>query len=298
MKRILVLGAATIAAATLSVHAQMQTIRPVSSPVLVDSPEAATSVHPLFIYQAHPDVLNTTAGDVPAGGDFKVYAVQFEYAFNKDLSLIAVKDGYIDFAPDDTLSEEEGWADLAAGLKYVFARTDDMVASAKVVAELPTGDDEVWQGNGDGAIDPAVAAVKKIGKLQLQGTIGYIQAIDDERSSSCYDSWHVSYEAAPGFFPLAELNHMHVTDPGDGGKRFTAHADGAVPSIVEFEGGDLVNFGASNADENPDFVSLALGARYRVNAQIDLGAAYEFPLTDKEDSLMEYRVTADMVWKL
>ena len=301
MKRNLV--PAVVAAAAFAWSAQAQTeeatfIRPLSNPVLVDSPVAQTSVHPIFIYQAMPDDLTTTAGKVPAGGDFEVYAVQFEYAFNKDLSLIAVKDGYIDYNPDETLSEEEGFADLAAGLKYVFSRTADMAASAKLVVELPTGDDEVWQGNGDGAIDPAVAAVKKFGKTQVQGTVGYIQALNDERSSSFYDSWHASYEAAPGFFPLVELNHMHVTDAGDGGRRFTDHADGGVPSIAEFEGGDLVNFGASNADENADFVSLALGARYDVNDAIGVGAAYEFPLTDEEDSPMEYRVTADLIWKL
>lgn len=297
MKRSTCLWMAALALGAWTI-AQAQVIRPISSPVLVDSPETGTTVHPLFIYQSHPDKVSTTAGKVPVGGDLYVYAAQVEYAFNKDLSLIAVKDGYIDFNPDKTLSEEEGFADLAAGLKYVFQRGNGLVASAKVVAELPTGNDDVWQGNGDGAIDPAVAVVKKIGKLQVQGTVGYIQPINDERSASYYDSWHVSYEIAPGLFPLVELNHMHVTDPGDGGKRFDSQAAGGVPSIAQFEGGDLVNLGASNADENPDFVSLALGARYAAGKNVDVGVAYELPLTDKEDSLMEYRLTADLIWKL
>lgn len=295
MRHIAGLAAASVVAA---LSAQAEFIRPITSPTLVDSPDTGTTVHPLFIHQAHPDKLNTDLGKVPAGGDFQVYAVQLEYAFNRDLSLIAVKDGYIDFNPDDTLSEEEGWADLAAGLKYVFHRTDDTVASAKLVVELPTGDDEVWQGNGDGAIDPAVAIVKKIGKLQLQGTVGYIQPIDDERSAALYDSWHASYALTDDLFPVVELNHMHVTDPGDGGKRFDPHVDGGVPSVARFEGGDLVNFGASNADDNPDFVSLALGLRYNTCKAATVGVAYEFPLTDKEDSLMDYRVTADIIIKL
>lgn len=273
-------------------------IRPLSSPVLVDSPEVGTLVHPILIYQAHPDNLDTALGKVPVGGDLTVVAVQLEYAFTKDLSLIAVKDGWIDFNPDQTLTADEGWADLAAGLKYVFHRGEGCVASAKVVAELPTGDDEVWQGNGDGAIMPAVAAVKQSGAWQFGGTIGYIQPLSDEESAELYDSWHVSYELAPNFFPLVELNHLHVTDPGDGGKRFDVQADGGVPSIANFEGGDLVNFGAANADENEDFVSLAVGARYRCSDDVELGAAYEFPLTDEEASLMEYRVTADIVWHL
>ena len=296
MRRII--GSAAIALVAFAVSAQAQLIRPISSPVLVDSPDTGTFVHPLFINQNHPDQLSTTAGKVPAGGDFQVYAVQLEYAFQPDLSLIAVKDGYIDFNPDETLSTEDGWADLAAGLKYVFYRSTDTVASVKGVVELPIGDDEVWQGNGDGAFDPAVAAAKKLGKLQVQGTIGYILPLDDERSASLYDSWHVSYEVAPGFFPVIELNHMRVTDPGDGGKRFDVHADGGVPSIAQFEAGDLVNFGAANADDNADFVSLALGARFEVCPYATLGAAYEFPLTDEEDSLMKDRITVDCIINL
>lgn len=284
--------------ATATVAWAGEPIRPVSNPVLVDSPEVGTMVHPLVIYQAHPDVLDTTAGKVPAGGDFQVYAVQLEYAFNSDLSLIAVKDGYIDFNPDETLSQEDGWADLSAGLKYVFMREEGLVASAKTVIELPVGDDDVWQGNGDGAIDPAVACVYQAGKWQFNGTVGGVIALNNERSSSLYDSWHVSYEAAPNFFPLVELNHMRVMDEGDGGKRFDVQAEGGVPSIARFEGGDLINFGASNADDNADFVSLALGARYRINEAIDAGGAYEFPLTDEEASLMDYRVTVDLVWHL
>lgn len=273
-------------------------IRPVSNPVLVDSPDVGTSVHPIFIHQAHPDTLDTTLGPVPAGGDFQVYAVQLEYAFNTDLSLIAVKDGYIDFNPDETLSKEDGWADLAAGLKYVFLRDEGLVASAKAVVELPTGDDEVWQGNGDGAVDPAVAVVSSSGPWQFNGTVGGVIALNDERSSLLYDSWHVSYEIVPNVFPLVELNHLRVLDAGDGGKRFDVQADGGVPSIARFEGGDLVNFGASNAKDNEDFVSLAVGGRYRCCAAADVGVAYEFPLTDEEASLMDYRVTVDFVWRL
>jgi len=113
-----------------------------------------------------------------------------------------------------------------------------------------------------------------------------------------YDSWHASYEVLPGFRPVIELNHLRVLDEGDGGARFDAQADGGVPSIAQFEGGDLINLGASNAKDNEDFVSLALGARFELCSAASLGAAYEFPLTDDEASLMEYRVTVDLVVKL
>lgn len=273
-------------------------IRPMTSPTLVDSPEVGTSIHPIFIHMEHPDQLDTTAGKVPVGGDLQVYAVQLEVKLADNLSLIAMKDGYIDFNPDETLTPDEGWADLAAGLKYVFLRQEGLIASAKAVLELPTGDDEVWQGNGDGAVDPAVAFVKQSGKWQVNGTLGGVIGLDSDRSTLMYDSWHVSVEALPNFFPLVELNHMLVLDEGNGEARFDNQADGGVPAIARFEAGDLANFGAANAKDNENFVSLALGARYKTCSAASIGAAYEFPLTDDEASLMESRITVDIVWNL
>lgn len=291
------LTAAAAFAAGTSVGLAGDPIRPVSFPTLVDSPDVSTYVHPIVIYHKLPDQVNTTLGKVPVGGDLEVYALAAEIALGKDLSVIAVKDGYIDFNPDDTLVAESGWADLAAGLKYVFLRQEGLVASAKLVAELPTGNDDVWQGNGDGTLDPAVAASKQIGNLQLNGTVGFIQPISDDETSSFYNSWHVSYNIADRLFPLVELNHMHVTKSGNGAKAFDAQADGAVPAIALFDGNDLVNLGASNGDVNPDYVTLALGARVRLCDYADLGAAYEFPLTDEENSLTDSRITADLVVK-
>jgi hypothetical protein len=84
---------------------------------------------------------------------------------------------------------------------------------------------------------------------------------------------------------------------GDGRPSFGAHAGGAVPRIAEFEGGEFFNLGASHADSNRDLVTAALGFRSRLNESVDLGLAYEIPLTNDEESLMKERVTLDLIWK-
>jgi hypothetical protein len=66
--------------------------------------------------------------------------------------------------------------------------------------------------------------------------------------------------------------------------------------VVEFEGGDLFNLGASEASANRDFVTAAVGFRSRITDSITAGAAYEVPLTNEEDSLMKDRITLDLVW--
>ena len=53
----------------------------------------------------------------------------------------------------------------------------------------------------------------------------------------------------------------------------------------------------SNADDNPDAVTLGLGFRSRINDNATLGFAYEIPLTDDENGLLDDRFTVDLVWK-
>ena len=109
-------------------------IRPISNPVYSDLPDVGLRVHPIIMLHELPSTLNTELGDVPAGGDVQIYALQFEIPLGDDLSLIAVKDGYVDIDPDATLSKESGMADLAAGLKWVFTRGDTHAASARAAA--------------------------------------------------------------------------------------------------------------------------------------------------------------------
>ena len=282
-------------AAVSAIAASAQPIRPVSNPVWSDNADVGTSIHPIYMYHQLPDQVSAVPGKVPLGGDVSVFAVQAEIKLADNLSLIAVKDGYIDFNPDNTLTPDEGFADLAAGLKYVFLRQEGLTASARVVAELPTGDDEVWQGNGDGVIVPGVVVSRNNGNLQTSGTAGLMAALDDGDSTMSYAAAHLSYAVTEMIVPLVEVNYLHVIDAGDGGKRFNNQADGAVPSIVRFEGNDLINLGASNAEDNPDYVSMAVGARLLLTESLDVGAAYEFMLTDDEESLTKDRVTVDAV---
>ena len=279
-------------AGLLSVGAQ-DFIRPITNPVWHGPVGIERSVHPIFMHQALSGTLNTELGQVPVGGDFQVYALQFEIPLSETLSLVAVKDGYVDFGPDATLASSDGFADLAAGLKLVLHQDDAKIVSTRLVVELPIGDDEVWQGNGDGLIAPAISAATRLDKVQVGGTVGLQVGLNSEESDQFYSAWHVSYALTERISPVIELNHFHTFNAGDGGARFTNHVEGGVPSVARFEGGDLVNFGASNADSG-DQVTLGLGGRVSITDDVAFGAAYEMPLTDEEDGLMDYRVTADL----
>jgi hypothetical protein len=119
----------------------------------------------------------------------------------------------------------------------------------------------------------------------------------DQQSTSSWVSLHASYEVHPLFIPLVEVNWFHVLDAGDGKNNFDKQAGGLVPVIAEFEGGDLLNFGAANSTKNRDLVTAAVGFRSRITESIDLGFAYEVPLTNEENGIIDDRFTFDLVWK-
>lgn len=269
-----------------------QARRPISNPTLFDLALPTTNVHPIFIQHWLPDHINTAAGSLPLGGDVQVYALQFEIALNDRLSIVASKDGYVDMNPDNTLTDETGFANLGGGLKYAF-RLDPVsrtAVSGTLGFEFPTGNSDVFQGEGKGLTNLSVSALKLLGDWQFAGTAGLQIPFSDDQSTQFWTSAHVSYEVNRWFIPLVELNWFHVLDAGNG-------ESSLVSSIVEFEGGDFFNLGASHANENRDFVSAAFGFRSRLADSVDAGVAYEIPLTSEDDSLMESRLTVDLVWR-
>ncbi len=276
-----------------------QARRPISNPTLFDLALPTTNVHPLFIYHVLPDHINTRLGKLPLGGDVQLYALQFEIALNERLSIVATKDGYVDVNPDNTASNESGFANLGAGLKYAFILdpVSKTALSGTTTIELPTGNSDVFQGEGDGTVNLILSGLKLVDSWQFAAGAGAQIPFSDQQSTMAWASTHVSYEVCSWFIPLVEVNWFHVLDAGNGTGNFPSHVGGAVPAVIEFEGGDLFNIGAANSHRNRDLVTAAIGFRSRLTDSIDIGAAYEIPLTDDEDSLMKERVTVDLVWK-
>jgi hypothetical protein len=275
--------------------------RPITNPTLFDLALPMTNIHPIVMFHRLPDFVNTTVGPLPMGGDVQVYALQFEIALNERLSIVATKDGYVDINPDTQplWSDESGFANIGAGLKYAFIYdpASATAVSGTVTFEFPTGNHDVFQGEGDGAANLIVSGLKLWDELQLAGAAGLHLPFDGQMATTSFMSAHVSYETCRWFIPLAEVNWHHVLEAGNGRPNFFSQAGGGVPAVATFEGVDLLNFGASNASQNRDFVTAALGFRSRLTDTIDVGAAYELPLTDKEDGIMRDRVTLDLFWR-
>ncbi len=271
-------------------------IHPLSNPVYNIDPRNETTIRVIHAHQKMPEHIRTILGKVKLDGDLAVSALQLTYAFNERFSLVAEKTGYINFNPDYTLEDQTGWGDYGAGIKYAFIYDpeNEFILSGRLLVEMTQGSRNTFQGNGEGNFAPSLSFLKGMGKWQFNGTIGGILPIDgDDESMMIYDSWHVSYAVTPKLFPLLELNHFAVIDEGD--------HDELVASIVEFEGGDLINLGSQHGKKNKHIVTLAAGFRYRLLENVgfiqnvDMGVSYEFPLTDKNKNLMRDRWTFDLV---
>lgn len=283
-----------------TIDAVASAIRPISNPTLFDLALPRTNAHAIFMNQQLPSrAAIAGGGSVPLDGDMQVYALQLEYAMNERLSIVATKDGYVNFDPDTTLSDEEGFANLAAGVKYafIFQPENGFALSGTATVEVPTGSEGITQGSGDGAVNLILSTLKLADGWQFAGAAGTHVPFDQHSESlTSFVSTHVSYEVCQYFIPLLEVNWYHVINDGDGGKRYDEQLGGGLPGAIAFEGGDLLNWGAAKASDNADIVTMAAGFRSRLQDNVQLGVAYEIPLTDQQENLMDKRLTIDLIW--
>jgi hypothetical protein len=185
------------------------------------------------------------------------------------------------------LDSGNGYLDIGAGLKYAFILDpdDEFVLSGKVLFEFSNGSRDVFQGNGDGNAAPSLTFLKGYDKFQFMGTVGGIIPFQhNDESTLLYTSWHASYNIADEFFPLVEVNYFRVIRNG--------HRN----PITRWEGGDVINLGSNDGTSHRNFVTIAIGARYRVFKKLDFGFAYETPLTTHNNGLMQNRYTIDFVF--
>jgi hypothetical protein len=260
-------------------------ISPVSNPTNFEDPRATAEVRPIFAYHLLDDDFIT------GGGEAYVGAVQARVALGDRLGIIATKDGYIWIDPDEAVPATNGWLNIAFGAKYAvwLDPETETIATLGLRYEAPTGNDEVYQARPDGVLNPFLSAGWGIGDLHLLAYTGARLPISGDDSSFFDLSAHADYEIGM-FYPLLELNWVHVLD---GGRRLP----------INQEGFDIINFGSRYAGGS-DVLTLAAGARIRPwdhiewlggrIGSVDFGAVYEYSLLGNDD-LFGGRLTTDVV---
>lgn len=254
------------------------TISPVTNPIFFEDPVIRNEVRPIFVYHRIDD------GFITGGGDVYVYALQLRLALTDRLALIATKDGYIDIDLDNGGSAD-GWGDVALGFKYAVIddRANQFIVTPGFTFEIPLGNREVFQGNGDGEWNLFVSAEKGFDDFHIQGNLGFrIPNNTSEESTILHYSLMADYHVCDMFIPFVTANAITVLDGGN-----------ALP--LDTEGYDLINFGSSNSGGETQ-IALGVGFRSRLTKNLDFGFAYEKSVTSPE-GLFDDRFTFDLSFR-
>jgi hypothetical protein len=281
-------------------------VAPVSSPTMNESPYITSELRPIFIHNVMPNTFLSSGAN--QAGSINLWALQARVALTDRLGLIATKDGYAEITPTATLPKDNGYANVALGLKYALINRpkSEGILSVGARYEAPSGNlrfrndqngrnlglpagSAYIQGSGDGFLDVFFTGAKSFDKLGLQASIGHNTALDQDMDTSMLH-WgaHADYELLPGFFPLVEFNGYTTTTDAS---RLRTNLLEALGERRGFEGMDLVNFGSGRSG----FVStFASGVRLRLNEHIMFGAVYEIPVTERRD-IIAWRSTFDFI---
>ncbi len=257
----------------------------VSNPLFNETPYITTELRPMWLHQPIP---GTVAG-LPVGGTINLLAMQARVALTDRLGIIATKDGYADIDFDQTLRDDDGFANIALGLKYaVLNRPDeDAIVTVGLTYEPPSGNliegvtgTRLQGGRSDGFMNMFVSGSKTFGDWNLQANVGYNQAVDTDVDTSMFHiGTHTDLEIYKDLFPFLEWNVYAVVD------------DATRTPALPIEGTDIVNLGSTSAGT---VATVAGGFRYKIMDHLMMGWAYEVPMTNRED-LFDWRSTLDFV---
>lgn len=124
-------------------------ISPMTNPVFFEDPRMVTEARIIFANHHLPDMLG--------GDNVQLYAAQIRARLTDNVSLIATKDGFL---VSQSPILDDGWADVAAGLKFNLLADPDLqfLLSSGFTFEIPLGQRRALQGNGDGEFNIFVNA--------------------------------------------------------------------------------------------------------------------------------------------
>lgn len=265
----------------LSDHCFDNFIGPMTNPVLSKDARSLTEARVLFVQ-------NKIDPQHPFGsGDFQAYGLQLRLALTERLTFIADKDGYAQIRPANS-AKQEGFLNLAAGLKYAFIRDveEQFLLTGGFMYEIPTGSGDVFQDHGEGIFTFFASTGKEFcGTSHWLNTVGYQLPVDgDAHSSFMYWSTHLDRQYGGWFYPMIEANWYHWVSSGNRG----------LPAALG-EGDGLINLGTSGVTGN-DLVTVAIGAKAKLSSHVEFGGAWELPVSPRHD-LLNNRLTADLIFR-
>ncbi len=269
-------------------HAFDGFISPVTNPFLFEDPRSLTEVRPIFIFDKIP-----SAEPDFRGGNTIFFGTQLRIALTERLSFTINKLGFESLNPGSgsEFSGDTGFAELWLGPKYTFIRNENTgtLLAGGLQFQIPVGGKGNYQDTGSLSLVPYVSYAQSflrdlsVGGFNGMASAGYSFSVNNERSDYFYLSAHVDMDVLNlhHFYPLMEMNWFTYTTNGK-----------SLP--IGVEGQDLINFGGQARGQG--LLTWAIGGRYKINENYQLGAAFEIPVAGPKD-LFDYRFTLDFIFR-
>lgn len=276
------------------------TISPVLNPVFFEDPTIRTEVRPIFI---HHNISRGFPSAFPlGGGDVQLYAAQIRWALTDRFAIIARKDGYVtgDLGILNSATGNNrysGFADLQAGVKYAVIddKENQLIVTPGITLELPTGNQEVFQGHGRGEWDMFVSAAKGYNKFHLTGNAGLRLPNDmSKNTAQLHYSLQLDNYVHKYFIPFVAWNAFTTLNSTGAGTAVN-HQGLAAALPFNTEGTDLINFGSSQAAGKTQ-MTLGLGFRSRIMDNAYVGFGWE-KATGVGESIFDDRFTFDVIYR-
>lgn len=255
---------------------------PIGQPIYFESPFVNTSARLLYLHHEFAEKSQLQ------GGHVDVVAAQARLAITERIAFIATKDGYSWFKPGIFPETEEGWNDIAIGLKWAFwvDRENDFVATVGGRWQWGNGDSEILQGFSQ-EISPFISFAKGFDRFHAIGNLSLrIPTDSDKGNTILHWDLHLDYEIAPemlpGLAPCIEFHGVHYLKDAD-----------TLPFSVG--GLDYANIGSGDVSGST-VVWAGVGARWKLTPNVSFGAVYEFALTNRNADIMDDRVTVDLTF--
>lgn len=273
-------------------HAFDGMISPMSNPFFFEDPRALTEIRPVVLYQSMPGSSN------PVSGNLWWYGTQMRLAITEKLSVTIHKLGGIGAQADvnsgsiDTTENKSSFSEFWISPKWTFYRNErsGTVAAAGVQLQMDTGS-SLFQGTGGLGIAPYAVVGQSFGRSSYgsfngMGLLAYSAGTTSDRSSFVNFGAHVDYDVANWhkFYPFLELNWFSITSGGS-----------TLPN-VKIEGADLINFG-SGPSNGMNQINIAPGVRYKFSESLQTGIAFEFPLTSVDNTIENFRLNLDFIFR-
>lgn len=247
--------------------------RPIGSPLYFEDPFINTDLRAVYLWHKFP------RKSALRGGDLSIWALQARIAITDRLQFMASGDGYAKLNAG-ILENDEGWNDIALGLKYALwvDHDKDFILSTGLRWRLSNGSSDVLQGNVD-ELSPFVTAYKGCDKWGFMADVaGRIPMDKDE--GNCIVSWnaHVDYELFQNFFPLFEVHGLHYLSNGE-----------RLP--LDVGGLDYANFGSDDVSGHSAYWATA-GVHWNITEHLAWAAGWGFPLQSRNNNdIFDQRAT-------